>query len=162
MLASPNAGPSAALRFAQNNVVIISALSREHETSAFCFKTRTVSDASATREVVGRRCPCGLLSSANWSANMCTPIGIRPPTRHCIAPRKAGATALRRWRSVRRKMRLHRANRSRARGYATGSRTVARAPSQSSRLRRRISPPWARAICCANARPTPLPLGLVV
>ena len=46
--------------------------------------------------------------------------------------------------------------------HARGSRTVARAPSPSSRLTRRISPPWARAICCASASPTPLPVGLVV
>ena len=43
-----------------------------------------------------------------------------------------------------------------------GSRIVARAPFPSSRFSRRISPPWARAICWASARPTPLPFGLVV
>ncbi len=46
--------------------------------------------------------------------------------------------------------------------YATGRRIVARAPGPSSRLRSRISPPCARAICCASAKPTPLPVGLVV
>ena len=45
---------------------------------------------------------------------------------------------------------------------AIGNRIVARAPTPLSRFTRRISPPCARAICCASARPTPLPVGLVV
>ena len=44
----------------------------------------------------------------------------------------------------------------------SGSLTVARAPSPSSRFTSRISPPCPRAICWASARPTPLPFGLVV
>lgn len=46
--------------------------------------------------------------------------------------------------------------------HGIGKRAVARAPSPSSRFTSWISPPCARAICCASARPTPLPFCLVV
>src|ERR1019366_6023041 len=49
------------------------------------FKTRDVSDASATREAVGRRCPCGPPLAVNWSANMSThtwPSAL--PTGKCL------------------------------------------------------------------------------
>ena len=76
------------------------------------------------------------------------------PTGRCRAIRKARWSAIRASGTAFTRFAVY--------GSGIGKRMVARAPSPSSRLTSWISPPWARAICWASARPTPLPEGLVV